>query len=121
VWLGNSRGNRYSTHKMSPIVLDFWNFSFNEMARYDLPAAFRYINRVTQRKIHYIGHSQGTLIMFIALTQKIKEVEDYLLSYNAFGPVAYLKHQKSALFNTLGNTPLLSVLMVTFLLLRKVI
>lgn len=69
------------------------------MAHYDLPAAFRYITRATQRKIHYIGHSQGTLIMFIALAEKIKGVEENLLSFNAFGPIAYIKHQSSKLLN----------------------
>lgn len=97
---------------MSPVVLDFWDFSFNEMALYDLPAAFRYINRITHRKIHYIGHSQGTLIMFIALAEKVKGVEDLLLSYNAFGPVAYVKHQSSALLNGLAKTPILRLLYV---------
>jgi esterase/lipase superfamily enzyme len=37
------------------------------MAQYDLPAAFEYIARSTNKKIHYIGHSQGTMIMFAAL------------------------------------------------------
>ena len=60
------------------------------MIAYDLPAAFEYISKRTQRKIHYIGHSQGTLIMFAALSQHIKAVEDNLASYVALGPVAFL-------------------------------
>lgn len=95
VWLGNTRGNRYSNKQMSPSVLKFWDFTFHDMAVNDLPAAFRYINRVTGRKIHYIGHSQGTMIMFIALSLEIKEVRDNLMSFNAFAPVAYLKHVKT--------------------------
>lgn len=47
VWVGNSRGNRYSHKSLSPVVLDFWDFTFHDMAKYDLPAALRYINRVT--------------------------------------------------------------------------
>jgi gastric triacylglycerol lipase len=104
---------------MSPIVLDFWDFSFHEMGKYDLPAAFRYINRVTNRKIHYIGHSQGTLIMFIALADKVKGVEELLLSFNAFGPVAYLKHQKSALISSSAKSSLLSIFSVPTCLFRK--
>lgn len=65
------------------------------MAMYDLPAAFSYINRVTGRKVHYIGHSQGTLIMFIALSQQVKTVIDNLLTFHAFAPIAYLNHQTS--------------------------
>lgn len=100
VWVGNSRGNRYSNHKMSKIPLNFWDFSFHEMATYDLPAAFTYINKITNRKIHYIGHSQGTLIMFIALSLELKAVTSNIQSFHAFGPVAYLTHQKSALLNS---------------------
>lgn len=49
---------------------DYWEFSFDELARYDLTAGLGYIGRVTGRKVHYVGHSQGTLIMFIALAMR---------------------------------------------------
>jgi lysosomal acid lipase/cholesteryl ester hydrolase len=40
------------------------------MAAYDLPAGFEYIHKNTGTNlIDYIGHSQGTLQMFIALAQ----------------------------------------------------
>lgn len=68
VWLGNSRGNVYSNPVLNPKIKEFWNFTFEQMAKYDLPAAFDYINNVTGKKIHYIGHSQGTMIMFAALS-----------------------------------------------------
>ena len=97
---------------MSKVPLDFWDFSFHDMAMYDLPAAFSYITRVTNRKIHYIGHSQGTLIMFIALSQQLKIVSDNLLSFHAYGPVAYLKHQKSAFLGNLAKTDLPDILNV---------
>jgi hypothetical protein len=106
---------------MSPGLLDFWNFTFHEMGIYDLPAAFRYIVRVTNRKIHYIGHSQGTLSMFIALAQQTKLVTDNLLSFNAFGPVAYLKHQKSKLFIKASKISLPDTLYVMIGLYRKAI
>jgi gastric triacylglycerol lipase len=119
VWLGNSRGNRYSTKTLSPSVLDFWSFSFHDMAMFDLPAAFRYISSKTNKKIHYIGHSQGTLIMFIALTQQIKDIEENLLTFNAFGPVAYLNHQKSALMNDLSKTDITHIFLVRKFLFRQ--
>lgn len=31
VWFGNSRGNKYSDKSLSPKVLSFWDFSFQEM------------------------------------------------------------------------------------------
>jgi poly(3-hydroxyalkanoate) synthetase len=39
------------------------------MADYDIPAAFRYIASQTQKKVNYIGHSQGTIQMHIALSK----------------------------------------------------
>ena len=118
VWVGNSRGNRYSHRGLSPSVVHFWNFTFHDMAMGDLPGAFSYIRRVTGRKVHYIGHSQGTLQMFIALSRKVPEVVDNLLSFNAFGPVAYQKHQTSAL-TKLSKTKIPEFLAVKLILLRQ--
>lgn len=37
--------------------------SFDEMAKYDLPATIDFILKKTgQDKLHYVGHSQGTTI-----------------------------------------------------------
>ena len=63
------------------------------MILYDLPAAFKYISRVTGKKVHYVGHSQGTLIMFGALSLHLPDVENNILSFSALGPVAYLTNQ----------------------------
>jgi len=67
VWLGNSRGNKYSQQhiKLDPTEdFAYWDYSFVEMAKYDMPAFIEHIKRVTQlpegQKITYIGHSQGT-------------------------------------------------------------
>jgi lysosomal acid lipase/cholesteryl ester hydrolase len=46
VWLANSRGNKYSrdhTHYNPDTDAEFWNFSFIEMAMFDLPAMVDYI------------------------------------------------------------------------------
>jgi len=40
------------------------------MADYDLPALFTYVNKITNQKPHYIGHSQGTIQMHIALSKR---------------------------------------------------
>lgn len=70
VWLGNVRGNTYGKDhiKMNPKDKEFWRFTWDEMVRYDLDAIFKKIEKVTgQRQIYYVGHSQGTLIMFSKL------------------------------------------------------
>lgn len=46
VWCGNMRGNDYSLEHVSLTKNDaaFWAFSFDQMAIFDLPAAFLYIH-----------------------------------------------------------------------------
>lgn len=74
VWFGNTRGNKYSNPTLSPTKRNFWNFTFDQMAQFDLPAAFKYISNKTNSKINYVGHSQGTMIMFAALSSKYPHV-----------------------------------------------
>jgi len=65
------------------------------MSQYDLPAAFLYINNVTGELINYVGHSQGTVIMFAALARRDPTILKYLKHYCALGPVAYVNHATS--------------------------
>ena len=74
------------------------------MADYDLPAVFTHIYNITKQKIHYIGHSQGTIQMFVALAKRNPVIEQYLDKYFAFGPVAYVKNSRSNLINMLDHS-----------------
>ncbi len=74
------------------------------MADYDLPAVFTHIHNITKQKLHYVGHSQGTIQMFIALAKHNLVVEQHLDKYFAFGPVAFVKNSKSNLINFLDHT-----------------
>ena len=62
IWIGNSRGNVYSRgHLTKEVTGDYFDFSFFEMGKYDVPANIDKIISVTgHSKITYIGHSQGT-------------------------------------------------------------
>ncbi len=77
------------------------------MADFDLPAVFKYVYNHTNQKIHYLGHSQGTIQMFIALAKQNPEIETYMDNYFAFGPVAYVKNSKSHLIDLLDKSALL--------------
>lgn len=116
VWLGNIRGNRYSNAALSPIKRDYWEFSFDELAKYDLTASFRYIVAKTGQKINYIGHSQGTLIMFIALAMRYKDIRENLNTFVALGPIVYINDMDSPLLNRLMNTKTFEVLNVRYFL-----
>lgn len=59
VWLGNSRGNKYSLDTVKPMKeKEYWDFSFQQMAWYDVPANIKYVLSVTgQDTLSYVGHS----------------------------------------------------------------
>ncbi|KAI6175985.1 Lipase [Aphelenchoides bicaudatus] len=99
VWLGNVRGNTYSKDHISlhPKYKEFWQFSWDEMAKYDLPAMFDKIEKVTgQKQIYYVGHSQGTLIMFAKLASE-PTFEKRIKRFFALAPVAEVKRIKGML------------------------
>ncbi|KAL4468663.1 hypothetical protein ABPG74_005166 [Tetrahymena malaccensis] len=116
LWLGNSRGNRYSLNhtKYSTSDKKFWQFTFQHMGEYDVPAAFDYISKATNQKINYIGHSQGTIQMFVALSRHEKNVLKNLKSYIALGPVAWVGQIKSPLLHSMGESkPLIDAIIAT--------
>ena len=60
VWLGNSRGNKFSRRHVSLDInkKEFWEFSFQQMGEFDVPANLKYIAQLNGRNdIVYIGHS----------------------------------------------------------------
>ncbi|NXR99857.1 LIPM Lipase, partial [Oxylabes madagascariensis] len=99
VWLGNSRGDTWSLkHKtLKACQKEFWQFSFDEMGKYDIPAELNFImSKTGQKDVYYIGHSEGSAAGFITfstypdLSQKIKE-------FFALAPVATISHATSPL------------------------
>ncbi|XP_078200143.1 gastric triacylglycerol lipase isoform X2 [Callithrix jacchus] len=99
VWLGNSRGNTWARKNLyySPDSVEFWAFSFDEMAKYDLPATIDFIVKKTgQQQLHYVGHSQGTTIGFIAFSTNPKLAER-IKTFYALAPVATVEYTKSLL------------------------
>lgn len=62
VFLGNNRGNKYSNKHMryNASQKEFWDFSIDEFAMYDIPASLNYILKLKNiDKLIYIGFSQG--------------------------------------------------------------
>merc|ERR1719228_169864 len=98
VWLGNFRGNLYSREH---VTLDpdmdnqFWQFSWDEMAKYDLPEQLNYVMETTgKEKIYYIGHSMGTTT-FMAMNSMDQSWADKVELAVLLAPVAYVHHMQS--------------------------
>lgn len=97
VWLSNSRGNIYSANhtKFNPKEKVFWQFTFDELVKYDLPAVISLVlNQTNQSELGYIGHSQGTAIMFGLLATK-PEYNEIVKPFIALAPVASVGHVES--------------------------
>eukprot|EP00071_Canis_lupus_P032464 XP_022266021.1 lipase member J isoform X3 [Canis lupus familiaris] len=99
VWMGNSRGTTWSRKHtyLNTNSKEFWAFSFDEMAKYDLPASINFIVRHTgQEGIFYVGHSQGTSIAFITFST-IPKIAGRIKVFFALAPVFSIKNSNSPL------------------------
>lgn len=97
VWMGNSRGNTYSRKHatLKPDDLKFWDWSFDEMAKYDVPAFLDFIlNETGETSIYYIGHSQGTTMAFALFSQR-PDIRKKIKLFVALAPVAHINYIKS--------------------------
>merc|ERR1719430_1235262 len=49
VWMGNYRGNTYSQGHVSPSLPpgEYWDFTWDEMSQYDLPAMLKHVIKIT--------------------------------------------------------------------------
>ncbi|XP_043836181.1 gastric triacylglycerol lipase-like [Dromiciops gliroides] len=110
VWMGNSRGCTYSLKHafLSTNSTQYWAFSFDEMARYDLPASIDYVVKKTGQKIYYVGHSQGTIIGFLAFST-LPKLAQQIKTFFALGPALSIKYMRSIPFILLFQLPLPSL------------
>lgn len=99
VWLGNNRGNLYSTKHtfLDPADADFWKFTFDEFAIYDLPDSIEYVLQTSgASRLGYIGHSEGTTQMF-AMLSRTPSTGDQISAFVGLGPAVSLGHVGGAM------------------------
>ena len=97
VWMGNNRGNTYSQKhiKLATDSEAFWDFSFHEFSKYDLPAMLNYaLNATGQKQLFYVGHSEGTMMIFAGLSENM-ELQKKIRTAFLLAPVAHLEHASS--------------------------
>ncbi|OAY29625.1 triacylglycerol lipase 2 [Manihot esculenta] len=97
VWIANTRGTRFSRRHayLQPNQSEFWNWSWDELAAYDLPAMFDYVYNETGQKLHYVGHSLGGLVALASFSEGL--LVNKVKSAALLSPIAYLSHIKTAL------------------------
>ncbi|XP_042373660.1 triacylglycerol lipase 1-like [Zingiber officinale] len=92
VWVGNVRGTRWSHGhtRLSVHEKAFWDWSWQELAQYDLQAMISYVYSVTNSKIFYVGHSQGTIMGLAAFT--MPDIVEMVDAAALLCPISYLDH-----------------------------
>jgi len=112
VYAGNSRGTDWTSHQtLSTSSREFWDFSYDEMAEFDLPAQVELaLNLSGESQLTYIGHSQGTLQAFAAFgDQAPGAVAEKIKLFVALAPVAYVNHVE-AMVKLLADIDLVNLL-----------
>ncbi|VVD03003.1 unnamed protein product [Leptidea sinapis] len=100
VWLFNARGNRYcKTNVKGVSKKTFWDFSFEEIGMYDVPANIDYIlNKTGRPTLTYIGFSQGTTTFLTACS--LRPEYNRKINYAILlAPVAWLNNAENPLLN----------------------
>lgn len=106
VWLGNIRGTEYGLNhtSFSTNGVNFWNFRFlhfrvfqvtrinsslYEHSHYDLRQQIEYVLDYTRHEsLFYVGHSQGTAVMFARLAEADVTWQSKIRVFFALGPTA---------------------------------
>ena len=91
VYLPYIRGTQFSRSHLdydSSLNSNYWDFSFDHIAQYDVPSNIKFVKqRDNVEKVYYIGHSQGTLTFFLAYMNDPEFMENNIAKFVALGTV----------------------------------
>jgi pimeloyl-ACP methyl ester carboxylesterase len=124
VYLPYIRGTQFSRSHLdydSGLTSKYWDFSFDHMAAYDVPANINFVkNRDGVEKVYYIGHSQGTLTFFLAYMNNPEFMEKNIAKFIALGTVPNVNNAPHFLIKLFDKSKILNLIPVkNFLTLPK--
>ncbi|KAG5674586.1 hypothetical protein PVAND_004540 [Polypedilum vanderplanki] len=93
VYLGNSRGNKYSTkHRIyTTDSTEYWRYSWHEIGYFDLAAITDYVlKKTTAQKLDFIAFSQGTTSLLVLLSSR-PEYNSKIRQAHLMAPPAFRK------------------------------
>lgn len=107
----NTRGNLYSRdHKTLDSCSDceeFWDFSFDESARYDYPAVIDYVlNSTLAPDLFFVGYSMGAT-QYLILLSELPEYNTKIKAGYLMGPPAFMNTASNPLIGI--KRPLLAL------------
>ena len=92
VWMGNNRGCTFSRGhlKYTREDYEFWQFYQEEMGTFDVPTFIDFITEKTgQKQVSYVGHSEGTMQMFMGLSLMPEYYKEKVNVFAAMAPAVY--------------------------------
>uniref|UniRef100_A0A2H8TPU1 Lipase 3 n=2 Tax=Melanaphis sacchari TaxID=742174 RepID=A0A2H8TPU1_9HEMI len=96
VWLGNFRGNLYSKNHTHLNISDpeYWKFSIDEWAYYDVPAMMDYVcNNTEYDKMYIVTYSLSSAILFATASARPEYNDKIIVSYHMAPFLAFTKIQ----------------------------
>lgn len=71
----------------------FWDFSWEEMGTYDIPAIIDFVLAKTgQSQVSYVGHSEGTTQIFAAASLAPAYYKEKMNIFVALGPATFISN-----------------------------
>ena len=114
LYLPYIRGTQFSRSHLdydSSLNSDYWDFSFDQMAQYDLPSIVNYAKQRDEvEKVYYIGHSQGTLIYFLSYMNNPEFLEKNIEKFIALGTVPNVNNAPHVLIKLFEKSKILNIL-----------
>ena len=113
VYLPYMRGSQFSRSHLdydSKMNSDYWDFSFDHMAEFDVPANIKFVKeRDGVDKVYYLGHSQGTLTFFLAYMNNPEFMEKNVAKFIALGTVPNVNNAKHFIMNLVDKYKILNL------------